>query len=375
MSKRLVISAVNLTEGGPLTVLRDCLSSAAQELSSEWEIIALVHDRRSFSVGGIKYLEFPESKRSWLRRIHHEFWKFEALSRELKADVWFSLHDISPRVKASRRVVYCHNPSPFYRPRLRDAVWEPKFFLFTLFYRYLYRINIHSNDLIVVQQDWIREAFKRMYGVRNVVVAHPVCKAHRTTPARPKGDGSERPNVFLYPALPRVFKNFEVLFEAARILHDRGRDDFEVRLTLSGDESRYAARLKRRFASLPTIRFVGLQDKEEMIRQYQEASAVVFPSKLETWGLPISEAKRFGKQLLVADLPYAHETVGVYDRASFFDPRDPIRLADLMESHLRGTLPRCAHPQQSPAEGVAADWEELLRLIVGDSAAHPDCKP
>jgi len=367
VTKRLIVSAVNLSEGGPLTALRDCLATAAHTLSSEWEIIALVHDRTLFNTGRVKYIEFPDAKRSWWRRIHHEFWRFQTLSRQLKPDVWLSLHDISPRVKVPRQVVYCHNPSPFYRPRLREALWEPKFFLFTLFYRWLYRINIHANDLVVVQQDWIREAFKRMYGVSHVVVAHPVSNR---IPKADKMDSSELPGVFLYPALPRVFKNFEVLCEAAQILSGRVGDVFEVRLTLSGEESRYSAYLKRRFADSRVIRFIGLQNKEQMMQQYQMASAVVFPSRLETWGLPISEAKSWGKPLLVADLPYAHETVGTYDRVSFFDPGNPSQLADLMEAHLRGALH--PHPHESPAmpQPFAANWEELLRLVVGEPADH-----
>lgn len=363
MTKRLVVSAVNFNEGGPLTALRDCLDSAVHTLVPEWEIIALVHDRRLFTTEDVRYIEFPDAKRSWLRRMYHEFWKFNTLSLQLRPDVWLSLHDISPRITVPRQVVYCHNPSPFYRPRLRELLWEPKFLLFTLFYRYLYRINIHANDMVVVQQDWIRKAFQRMYGVRRVVVAHPVTDRILEQGDR---DSSEQPGVFLYPALPRVFKNFEVLCEAAHLLQQQVGATFELRLTLTGDESRYAAYLKRRFADTPVIRFIGRQNKEQMMQQYKDASAVVFPSRLETWGLPISEAKSWGKPLLVADLPYAHETVGAYDQVSFFDPLDPNQLADLMATHLRGELNPRPHEQAPIAQPFAENWEELLRLIVGE---------
>ncbi|MHB8709706.1 MAG: glycosyltransferase [Desulfuromonadales bacterium] len=365
MTKRLVVSAVNFIEGGPLTALRDCLAAAGRVLPPEWEIIALVHDRNLFTAERVQYIEFPCAKRSWLRRMCHEFLKFNALSLQIKPDVWFSLHDMTPRVKVPRQVVYCHNPSPFYRPRLREAVWDPKFFLFTLFYRFLYRINIHANDLVVVQQDWIRDAFRRMYGVRHVVVAHPVT---HPTPKHEKKAFPARSSVFIYPALPRVFKNFEVLCEAAQILRKRLGDTFEVRLTLSSEESRYAAYLTRRYGDSPVIRFIGRQNKKQMMQQYQEATAVVFPSRLETWGLPISEAKSLGKPLLVADLPYAHETVGRYDGASFFDPLNPNQLADLMEAHLRGVLRPGPHEQPPIAQPFAANWDDLLRLVVGETA-------
>ncbi|MBQ0799699.1 MAG: glycosyltransferase [Porticoccaceae bacterium] len=363
MPKRLVVSAVNLVEGGTLTVLRDCLAAAVETLPPEWEIIAVVHDRKLFSAERVRFIDFPDVKRSWLRRLYHEFFQLGKLSRELKPDVWFSLHDMSPRVQAPRQVVYCHNPSPFYRPRLREALWEPKFFLFTLFYRYLYRINIHANTLVVVQQDWIRREFQRMYGVDHVAVAHPVINE---SPRQNTRALSERPDVFFYPSLPRVFKNFEVLCEAAQILYRRLGDVFEVRLTLSGNESRYAAYLHRRYSTSPVIRFIGLQNKEQMIQQYQEASTVVFPSRLETWGLPISEAKHWGKTLLVADLPYAHETVGDYGKVIFFDSLDPNQLADFMEAQLENELQVGVHTQSDIAQPFAANWDELIRLVIGE---------
>lgn len=363
LKKRLVISAVNFTEGGPLTALRDCLSAAHSSLSDDWEIIALVHDRRLFDIPRVKFIEFPRSKFSWLSRLYHEFWRFHALSLELKPNVWLSLHDISPRVKTARQVVYCHNPAPFYFPRLFDVLWEPRFVLFALFYRYLYRFNIHANHLVVVQQDWIRQEFKRMFKVRNVLVAHPVL-ANQT---KKSDDFLTKSGVFLYPALPRVFKNFEVLCEAARILHKRVGDVFEVRLTFSGDESKYAAYIKSHFGDLSVIKFIGRQTTEEMTQQYQEADAVVFPSRLETWGLPISEAQEFSKPLIVSDLPYAHESVGCYEQAVFFNPLDAKQLADIMSAYLQGELKFEAHFQLPISSPFAPGWEEFIRMVVDEA--------
>ena len=42
MKKIIVVSAVNLVEGGPLTVLQGCLRYLSANLSDEYEIIALV---------------------------------------------------------------------------------------------------------------------------------------------------------------------------------------------------------------------------------------------------------------------------------------------------------------------------------------------
>ena len=63
--------------------------------------------------------------------------------------------------------------------------------------------------------------------------------------------------------------------------------------------------------------------RDRILLRYAKADCLLFPSKLETWGIPISEFQQTGKPMLVIDLPYAHETVGSYHAVSFFPPGDP----------------------------------------------------
>jgi glycosyltransferase involved in cell wall biosynthesis len=369
MKRRLVISAVNFTEGGPMTVLRHCLESASRTLSDNWEIIALVHNAELVGIDGIQYIEFPKAKKSWIQRLYFEFWKFNELSQQLNADYWLSLHDISPRVSTPRQSVYCHNPSPFYKPRLREVLWEPSFYLFCLFYRYLYRINIHANEYIIVQQDWIRQSFKSMYKLTDVVVAHPIenepdFNKESTDIHQPKEKKPSDCKIFLYPALPRVFKNFEIACEAAANIYSNGHQNFELRLTISGHESRYARYIHQRFKHIPAIRFIGRQKSNEMIQQYQQATAVIFPSKLETWGLPISEAKIHGKPILLANLPYAHEALGGYDKVRFFDPDDQETLALLMRQHISDEIEYAETNDLKPINLFAPNWDKLLKILL-----------
>ena len=206
----------------------------------------------------------------------------------------------------------------------------------------------------------MRDSFKRLYGPLPIIVAHPsvnLPEGHKSVES-----GTEKV-IFLYPSLPRVFKNFEVLCEAAKILNDRVVAGLEIRITLRGDENRYSKWLFAKYSYIPNLHFVGLQSKEQMDDQYNNATAVVFPSKLETWGLPISEAKLYNKPLLVADIPYAHETVGTYDQVSFFKPNDAEALADLMQL----VVEQRWHPVNSreiePLQPFTHNWDELWGLL------------
>lgn len=364
---RIVISAVNLIEGGTLTVLRECLASAVAVLPAECEIVVLVNRADLISEPRIRLISIPSAKKSWFRRLYWEWFGFMRISRELKPALWLSLHDITPRVSATRQAVYCHNPSPFYRIGLREALQEPKFLMFNQLYALLYRVFIRRNYCIIVQQDWLRAEFRRRMGQIPVVVAYPSLQAVEG-PVAPT-TGTEF--VFIYPALPRVFKNIETLCEAAKILDSRGVSGFEVRLTLDGSENRYARWLRRKFGETAQVRFIGRQTKDEMAMQYREASAVVFPSKLETWGLPITEGKAHGLPLLVADLPYARVTVGTYDRVSFFPAESSDALADLMQSMIEQTWNPTGNHHSYPDAPFAPDWASLWGILTNDLPSAP----
>ena len=237
---------------------------------------------------------------------------------------------------------------------------EPRFLMFNQLYALLYRLFIRRNYCVIVQQDWLRAEFIGRMGQLPVVVAHPSFQVakHR---CRPRFGTAF---VFIYPALPRVFKNFETLCKAAQILASRGVGEFEVRLTIDGSENRYSRWLRNQFGDTAQVRFIGRQTKDEMAVHYGEASAVVFPSRLETWGLPITEGKEQRLPLLVADLPYARETVGTYDLVSFFPAESSEVLANLMQSMIEQSWKPTGSHHPDPAAPFASNWESLWGILI-----------
>ena len=337
--KKIVLSGINLSEGGPLTIYKECLGCLEKYFLKEYRIIALVHDRNLFSEyeSKIEFIEFKDSKKSYLKRMYYEYFYFKKLSKKLKPYLWFSLHDMTPNVRADKRVVYCHNPSIFYDMNKKDMINEFKMFMFSKFYKYIYRINIEKNNFVVVQQDWIRKRFKQIFKIKNVIVAHPnvVIDDFDLEKTR-KNNMKIVKNSFLYPAFPRIFKNFEVVCKAVKILEEKNVTDFIVYLTVDGSENLYSQKLFKKYKNLKNIKFLGLLKRKKLMKYYESSKNIIFPSKLETWGLPISEAKIFGKNILLADLEYAHETLGNYENVMFFEPDDAKKLAEKMEILING---------------------------------------
>lgn len=363
MKPIIVLSGVNFTEMGPLTVFKDAIASLVTEYGDDYDIVALVHKKSLFDTSGVTYLEFPEIKSSWLRRLRFEYYDCLNLSKKINPRIWFAMHDITPRVHANIRAVYCHNPAPFYSFNPTEALFDWKFCLFTLLYHFLYRINIRSNDFIVVQQDWLRTEFKSRYRVTKVIVAHPSVD-HIEPPQVTAPRSSIESFRFFFPAFPRTFKNIEQVLKAVEQLECNGFKRFELWLTMNGTETPYAAKLVRRYSKLTTVRWLGLLPRTQVMQLYTEADCLIFPSKLETWGMPITEFKATGKPILAIDLPYAHETIGEYAQAAFFEADRDEQLASMMKQAIDGGELFAPVVGQKIAQPFSENWSELWRLLL-----------
>lgn len=360
--QRVVVSGVNVVEGGPLRILHDLVHAIADGHPGV-RIDVLVHRRGLIGVGRFVEHEFPHIKGSWRRRLLFEWVDSMRISRELRPDVWISAQDLTARVEAHRQFVYCHNAISFSGLPWPAVRKDPKLFIYGKLLGWAYRFGIRRNDAVIVQQAWLRDAFVRRYRPREVIVAHPDTANEATAGAAP----SRLPQRFFYPTLPRVFKNVEILCSAARRIADDPAWQGELIITIDGSESTYAAELVQRYRSVRGLRFIGLQRREQMTQHYREADALVFPSLVETWGLPLTEAKSHGLPLVVADLPYAHETVGVCDRVRFFDPRDAAALARLLKGLSDGSEAFQSHTLAVPAQPYFAGWRDLLAHLLADA--------
>jgi glycosyltransferase involved in cell wall biosynthesis len=170
---------------------------------------------------------------------------------------------------------------------------------------------------------------------------------------------------FIYPVYPRVFKNFEVIGEAVKLLIKEGINDFKVILTIDGKENRYSQAIYKNYASLLPLKFVGYQEQQSLFNHYNSSDCLIFPSKLETWGLPISEYKIYQKPILLADSFYTQETIGGYDYVGLFKPDDAKALAMMMKQLINGDDSFLQKTEKyTPKQMFAPDWETLFEFLL-----------
>lgn len=365
--KNVVISGINLDEAGPLSIYLDCLRSIVNmNMYKNLHFILFVNKKELFkdylTTENFEFIELPKSKKNYIYRIWYEYLFFYFFSRSKHIETWLSLHDITPNVIAKKRYVYCHNALPFMEFKIGDIKYSFKNFLFSIFYKYLYRLNINKNDAVIVQQDWLREKFIKLFNLKSVIVSRPNI-SHSFDLAVNDNSKLYDHYTFIYPAFPRFFKNFEVICEACKVLNNKGIANFRVLLTIDGKENRYSSEIVSRYENLTSIKFIGLQSRSELFNIYSKIDSLIFPSKLETWGLPISEFKLTGKPIILSDLPYAHETLGVYDKGYFFDCSNPLELADVMLREIKGQLVYSNVKSNQIKSPYYEGWESLLKEI------------
>lgn len=366
LRKTIVISAVNIRKGGTLTILRDCLQYLST-LSKDYRVVAIVHSRELCDFQGVEYIEMPNIIKGWSRRLWCEYVTMYQISQTLSpVYLWLSMHDTTPRVIAERQAVYCQTSFPFLQWKLRDLSFDYKIVLFALFTRFAYKLNIKQNKYLIVQAEWLRKGFSKMFGLSEdkFIVAPPRLQV---IPDFKKHGADNDVYTFLYAATPDCHKNFEIVCKASQLLEkDLGKGKFKVIFTIDGTENKYSHWLYKRWGNISSLEFKGLMDRVLLFDYYNRADCLIFPSRVETWGLPISEFATFEKPMLLADLPYAHETAMGSKQSAFFDVQNANQLKEHMKCILLGdksflkdvTVQKIANP-------TANSWEKLFAHLLG----------
>jgi glycosyltransferase involved in cell wall biosynthesis len=131
----------------------------------------------------------------------------------------------------------------------------------------------------------------------------------------------------LYPAQPWPHKNHELLLEALALVRDR--TGATIPLVCSGAPAGQFHQVRDRAIELgleATTIFPGFVDPKELRGLYELATALVFPSRFEGWGLPVCEAFSAALPVVSSTSTGLPDLVG--DAGVLFDPESVEVIAD-----------------------------------------------
>jgi alpha-1,3-rhamnosyl/mannosyltransferase len=233
-----------------------------------------------------------------------------------------------------------------------------------LYFRAMNRLALQRARILVAVSDFTAAEIARLYPafapkVRRVY--NGVSPAFQASPLPSQGHALGEtlgiPGRFLlYVGTLKPHKNVPTLIRAFGMLAETRRQSLTLVLVTRPDP-RYTEvpRLIERLGLGAAVRLASGLSDADLACLYQSAEALVMPSEYEGFGLPLLEAMAAGTAVVASDIPVFHELAG--PAAVYFDPRQPERLAAVLERLLGDDSSRAALAVQGRARAARFSWE------------------
>ena len=207
-------------------------------------------------------------------------------------------------------------------------------------YRILFKHNLKYAKKIIVQTNVMAEGLEKSYPKlkgRIITVPQPVPNWFNIdlTKTVKKKQTNEKIYLF-YPAAGYTHKNHLFLLTLSKAIAGSTNftSQFEIWLTLT--ETEFIP-----YNNIPFVKNLGMLNATQMLKYYQKADALLFLSKLESYGLPLIEALVLGLPIVCINQPYAR---WICEEKAYYFEDDLIdtllkALDNLKEDIFAGVLP------------------------------------
>lgn len=342
---RILVNDLAASASGAMSVLKS-FYQYVRENDNENEYIFLLSGDYLEETERIKVKIISEVKKSGFHKLYFDLLSGKKILNQYNPDYVISLQNILTFGYKGKQAVFVHQAIPFQkRKRFSFLKKDERAYAFIqTVVGYFIKKSIKKADLVFVQTEWMKRAIIEMCSVSESVVTvvqtiNDICAGYTYKITN---------NVFFYPAaFENVYKNQECIYNATENLFNEGIHDFKVLLTLKNHPQKKGCE------------FIGLLNKEDLYKKYSE-TILVFPSFIETVGLPLIEAMSVGSIIFSADCEYAREVLNGYSNAYFFDPLNSKELADLMKLSIKGKINYMPIDSQNRISFNHSGWELLV---------------
>jgi len=251
----------------------------------------------------------------------------------LGLDLYHSLHHFLPlRLRVPRVVLTVHDLIWIeHRGLIVDRYGAVERLATHWYARAAMGYAVHRADRLIAVSAYTRDrvaAYYRLDPESIAVVHHGVDGGIAAARAVPSG--ASRP-YFLVLGNTRPYKNVPTALEAFAICA-RGNRAVDLVIAGRGDSARRLGALARRLGIADRVRFAGPVSDADRLRLFHGATALVFPSIVEGFGLPVLEAMAAGCPVIASNSGAVAEVAG--DAARLCDPRDAGAFAAAMTTLL-----------------------------------------
>lgn len=321
---KILVVDVAADRGGALSILKNFIEKFKADTENEYTVV--VGSPEFSDTENVKFIRLPWVKRSRLHRLFFDKHYIKKLIKEHAPDRVFSLQNKGFPTGGVPEDVYFHN-ALFICERRFKLSESRKLWLYQHPIARMTKRSLRHAERIFVQAEWIKRALSEKWSLPSEKIF--VDKPAVAPVFREACEPSSMPPVLFYPAAFSSYKNHKTLIDALALVKEKRGTAPDLLLTGFPENFPEALRVKVEKSGL-SLSFLGRISGEEMRSVYLR-SVLVFPSYLETVGLPLLEAKALGRPIIAADLEYARESVGDYESVSYFSYSDAAELAERIE--------------------------------------------
>lgn len=338
---RILVNDIAASEGGALSILKDFYHYVKKnDQKNEW--LFLTSNSYIEESERIK-IQVLDKQKKWIERILFDLFKWKDVVNNFNPDVILSLQNTNFCFCKYPQVLYIHQPLPFQNIKKFSLFKKQEriFWVYQYLIGWMIKKSAKRSEKIIVQTEWMKRQVEKIAGEGAVLKMSPNIPELEL-------DNEEKWNQykFIYPTSTVIYKNNEYLYKVSETLAKKGYN-FTVEVTLEEEKK------------VKGIEFIGKIPRKRLLKKYEECT-LVFPSYIETYGLPLAEAKLAGTLILAADTEFSHEILSDYKNAYFFNPFDEKELFLLMERVITGDIKK----EKISIEPITKNtWGDLIKIL------------
>lgn len=345
----IMVFDVPASSGGALSVLYDFYEEVKRHPDKTINWYFVVSTPFLSSEENIYILNFPWVKKSWFHRLYFDRFISPRLVQNYSISKVFSLQNIIiPKIKCAQ-ILYLHQSLPFveykYKFRENKHLWIYQNIIAKAILK-----SIKKANKTIVQTQWMQKAVIELtYRTKEDIIVVPP-QFEINTPKEYYSPVEKVNKTFFYPASAIDYKNHKIIIEACKRISSDTEIEYKVIFTLEKNESNFTKKLYDEciLNNLP-IYFEGKFDREKVFNHYLN-SVLIFPSYIETFGLPLLEARLHNCRILAADTQFAREVLDGYNNVFYFKSNDAETLKQYMLNSINNNLPH--QPMEHPYKAV-----------------------
>lgn len=273
-----------------------------------------------------------------------------------------------------RHIIYYHQSLPLFS--FKFSLWGPKA-KENIFYYYLYplyvKLFLNKHTFVAVQTEDIKVRFSKRYHfpAERIGVFSPEVEKIDVASV----DAYEYPNDsynFFYPSMGATYKEHLTLAYALERIYAEKEDvarRIRIHFTLTKDDNLALSKYIHDYQLDENFVFHGNMPHEQVLSMMKASHGLLFPSVIETLGLPLLEAASLGTPVIANDMGYAREVLQGYEGVRFVTVHDYDGWAAQMI--------QCCEKKDAFAPYHVPDhdsWKRLIEQIRGEEESAHDKK-